>query len=239
MPFVPPSSDWTCPSCDFNRSLSPVDVSQASGILTVPNNAYKVLAVIAQSVTCPRCRKTIVNVMLGRALQNGPGATPYRNGEHYQIDHVLVDRQLYPNSGRARRYDEMGVPPEILRDYVEAWRIVDDSPRAAAVLARRCLQQILIAQYEAPKKTTLAKQLMAAKPRVAPKLFEALMTVKLIGNEAAHDPADVADVSADEVAIMMRAIEYFIDDTYVAATRRAAELARVVALRAPASSSDG
>jgi hypothetical protein len=182
-----------------------------------------------QSINCRLCRFYSVNVAIKRAqVVDGQFV---RNGiNRFVTNHTFVDRQLIPDAGVGRIYSPDVVPPEINRDYAEAHGVLQISSRAAAMLARRCLQQILLDAYGVKARTTLHAQLFEARAAFDDQLFDALMTVKSIANEAAHDLGVVADVDASDVLIMLRAIEYLIDDTYVRRQRRADDLDRVTEL---------
>ncbi|MBN2208903.1 MAG: DUF4145 domain-containing protein [Candidatus Coatesbacteria bacterium] len=87
------------------------------------------------------------------------------------------------------------VPPEVMADYNEACAVIDISPTAAAALARRCMQYILVKEGGAPdyKGVSIKEQVNAVidDPRTPEHIKRDLDAVRQIGNFSAHASKDV------------------------------------------------
>lgn len=109
------------------------------------------------------------------------------------------------------------VPAAIRADYEEACAIIDSSPKAAATLARRCLQGMIRDFWDIQKKS-LFEEITALKGEVPPAQWKAIDAVRNIGNIGAHMEKDVnliIDVDVDEAKQLIRLIEHLIDKWYV------------------------
>jgi hypothetical protein len=133
------------------------------------------------------------------------------------------------------------VPEVIAEDYYEASKIKDPSPKAAATLARRCLQG-MIRDFAGIPKPTLYKEIEASKTAIADgtadrsiseESVEAIDAIRSIGNIGAHMEKDVnhiVSVDADEVAVLLELIEQLFEDWYGARDARQKRLAKVKAV---------
>lgn len=111
------------------------------------------------------------------------------------------------------------VPFAIRQDYEEAHAIVSLSPKAAATLARRCLQGVIRDFWKITGKKTLYQEIDALKELIDPKLWQAMDDVRNIGNIGAHMEGDVnyiIDVDPDEANIILDVIDHIITATYIA-----------------------
>jgi hypothetical protein len=120
-----------------------------------------------------------------------------------------------------------------LDDYVEACAIRDLSPKASATLSRRCLQGI-IRDFWKVSKPTLVQEIEAIKDKTDPLTWEAIDSVRKIGNISAHMEADInviVDVDANEAQLLIELIETLIKDWYVVRHDREKRLKAIVAAR--------
>ncbi|MEO8338409.1 MAG: DUF4145 domain-containing protein [Nitrospirota bacterium] len=94
------------------------------------------------------------------------------------------DRLIHPTAmaGPPPNHD---LPPDVLRDYEEAGRIVNESPRGAAALLRLAIQKLCVVLGEKGQKIDddIAN---LVKKGLAPMVQQALDAVRVIGNEAVH-----------------------------------------------------
>jgi hypothetical protein len=107
------------------------------------------------------------------------------------------------------------VPQTARSAFIEAVTALEAGcPRAAAIMARSTLEAIASDQGE-PRGQTLAKSLqnLVDKGRLHPSLAEWTKEVRLIGNEAAHDP--LSTVSKDDARQLLSFIRELANYLYV------------------------
>jgi hypothetical protein len=134
---------------------------------------------------------------------------------------------LIPPS-RAKAFPDY-IPKPILEDYNEACLIVDLSPKASATLSRRCLQGI-IRDYWTVKPGRLVDEIEAIKDKVDPDTWEAIDSVRRVGNIGAHMEAVInliVDVEPNEAALLIGLIENLLKDWYVAREERKNRLQQI------------
>lgn len=122
---------------------------------------------------------------------------------------------IYPRSRYIHFPDY--VPTAIRQDYEEAHTIMNDSPKAAATLARRCLQG-MIRDFWGIHKGTLNAEIGELKAIIPASQWKAIDAVRKIGNIGAHMEKDVnliVDVEPGEAAKLIRLIEHLIDKWYI------------------------
>ena len=110
------------------------------------------------------------------------------------------------------------IPKQIRDDYTEANLIIDDSPKAAATLLRRCLQG-MIHDFWGIREKNLNAEISALKGKVPAAQWSAIDAIRSIGNIGAHMEKDVnliVDISSDEAQKLMRLIELLLEKWYVA-----------------------
>ena len=100
--------------------------------------------------------------------------------------------------------------PEAIRtDYLEACSILDKSPRAAATLARRCLQG-MIRDFWGVHDRSLAKEMERIQDKIPADLHEALKNLRELGNIGAHMETDVnliVDIDPGEAQKLIKLLE--------------------------------
>ena len=106
------------------------------------------------------------------------------------------------------------------------------SPMASAVLARRCLQQVIRTKLEI-KKDRLFDEIAEAvkRPELSKPTAAALDHVREIGNWGAHPAQDqaseIVEVSPEEAEYTLGVLELLFEDLYVTPARIASMEARV------------
>lgn len=116
-----------------------------------------------------------------------------------------------------RQYPEY-IPEQIRNDYMEANQIMEASPKAAATLLRRCLQGIIHDFWNIHEKN-LNAELSRLKGQIPLKQWEAIDSLRKIGNIGAHMEQDVntiIDVESDEANMLLKLIELLFDKWYIA-----------------------
>lgn len=110
------------------------------------------------------------------------------------------------------------VPEAIKRDYLEAVQISELSPKAAATLARRCLQG-MIHDFWGIREKNLNAEITSLKDKVSVSQWNAIDGLRKIGNIGAHMEKDVEliiDVDPDEAQKLLKLIELLIQKWYIA-----------------------
>ncbi len=133
----------------------------------------------------------------------------FNKGFNTQIDLIpKVTMNHYPDY----------IPEQIRRDYEEANRIMEGSPKAAATLLRRCLQG-MIHDYWGIHEKNLNAEISSLKDKVTVAQWKAIDGLRKIGNIGAHMEKDVdliIDIDEDEAQKLMKLIELLIEKWYIA-----------------------
>lgn len=122
---------------------------------------------------------------------------------------------IYP-SAKFRQFPNY-VPTAIRSDYEEACAILTRSPKAAATLARRCLQG-MIHDFWSIHEKNLNAEITQLRDKVPASQWKAIDAVRSIGNIGAHMEHDVnliVDVDTDEAKKLVRLIEHLIEKWYI------------------------
>lgn len=110
------------------------------------------------------------------------------------------------------------IPEAIRTDYSEACAILDASPRAAATLARRCLQG-MIRDFWNVKEGNLAREIDFIKDKIPADQYKVLNGVRRLGNIGAHMEKDVnmiVDIDPGEAQKLVKLLELLFRDWYIA-----------------------
>ncbi|MFC5566105.1 DUF4145 domain-containing protein [Rubellimicrobium aerolatum] len=130
------------------------------------------------------------------------------------------------------------IPLALVEDYNEACRIRDLSPKAAATLARRCIQG-MIRDFAGVKGRTLYDEITALKmmvekdeaPRgVSIESVEAIDHIRSIGNIGAHMEKDIdliIPVEPEEAQVLIELIESLFEEWYIERYRRQQRFAAI------------
>ena len=106
------------------------------------------------------------------------------------------------------------------------------SPKAAATLARRCLQGI-IRDYWNIKKGRLLDEIKELETEIDPITWKAIDSVRSIGNIGAHMEKDInliIDVEPKEAELLIGLIEVLIEEWYVHRHERENHMQKIIAL---------
>lgn len=130
---------------------------------------------------------------------------------------TIDDNLVYPlSSPRPPRPNE--VPSEIGEDYEEACLVEMYSKKAAAALARRCLQNIL--HEQGINERNLSLEIDKAMEKLPSYLANAIDAIRTVGNFAAHpikseSTGSIEDVEDGEVEWVLDVLEQLFDFYYV------------------------
>lgn len=179
------------------------------------NDTLNVEIVDCQNPACKRSTLTFcVNMRAYRQLESATPVTP----NHFNIRRGQSFRKqwnLIPDS-TAKVFPDY-IPAPIRADYEEASLIADASPKAAATLARRCLQG-MIRDFHGVCKKRLVDEIDAINDKVDPLTWDAIDAVRRLGNIGAHMEQDVnviIDIEPGEARQLIALVETLIDEWYV------------------------
>lgn len=221
---------WTCPSCRRETVVSEHNYEEAeAGFHVESASGHAVLH--WRRITCPseECKQAEVIVSLMRAKQ------AWANGRSHWRDRAPDGRgtvRFLPRS--LAEVFPVYVPAAVRGDYEEACDIADLSPKAAATLARRALQGI-VRDFWGGKGRTLKDEIDSVKEKCDPLLWDAMTSVREVGNIGAHMERDIdliIDVEPEEAKLLISLIETLVRETYVARNRRQEQMASIMALAA-------
>lgn len=132
----------------------------------------------------------------------------YNEDNHKQWD--LIPENVY------KHYPEY-IPQQIRDDYREACLIIDNSPKAAATLLRRCLQGMIHDFWNVHEKN-LNAEITTLKSKVSSSQWKAIDGLRSIGNIGAHMEQDVnviIDIEIPEAQKLKRLIETLLEKWYI------------------------
>jgi len=134
---------------------------------------------------------------------------------------TLTSRVLRTKTGRDQSRGPPEVPKEIANDYLESVSVLPDSPKAAAALGRRCLQNIL-RSVAGVRPGNLADEIqqVISSGNLPSDLSESIDAIRNIGNFAAHPmksqhSSEVLDVEAGEAEWTLDVLEALFDFYFV------------------------
>lgn len=215
--------NWRCPFCSQNATIGNANYTVDDVDF---KHGYKdgEQSIRVKVIVCPNneCRQAeIVASQLQRTLRN--------HEWHYSR---LKEWKLTPDSN-ARPFPDY-IPPPIIQDYNEACLILTRSPKASATLSRRCLQG-MIRDFWNIKEATLFKEIDAIKDSLDPETFDAIDSLRKLGNIGAHMEKDIdtiIEVDEDEAELLVQLIESLFEEWYIKRHQRQEKMARIKAVAA-------
>lgn len=229
--FYSEGQDWRCPRCKRHILLAQSDMDDVERLFHLPRIEPRWYVERLQTIVCRNCNEFFSTLGLYRAqVHNGQ---PQRYGHNSKVitNHAYRELMVYPLHVE-ESYDADLVLAAINQDLQEASAIVDLSPRASAVLSRRIVQSVMRDFYEVGKHKDLHSEIEAARNKMPEALYEALMSIKSLGNIGAHPERDIdliVTVDGEEAALLLSVVRYLIESTYI---KRADEERRLAALKA-------
>lgn len=199
------ATQWTCPYCNRPCTIGDEDVRTITDHEFI-SSEYKTYKGIITIVVCPNpeCRQQTISLRI----------------HQYEPDFRTLGRQLHfwhllPESA-AKPFPEY-IPLQILNDYSEACLIRDKSPKASATLSRRCLQGI-IRDFWKIQKGRLVDEINELQDKIDPITWDAINSVRHVGNIGAHMEKDVnliIDVEPEEAGLLIWLLETLLTDWYI------------------------
>lgn len=215
------SYSWKCPFCTHVCTITDNNYSNSIHDFDLKNKYDKKLGLKTSVIVCPnpQCKEVVIKASLHQD-----------NGIRYVSFTSPPEKvwNLLPQSS-SRTYSTMIIPEVILNDYEEACLIKDLSPKAAATLARRCLQG-MIRDFWQVKEKNLFEEIKAIQERIEPEVWEAIDSIRSLGNIGAHMEKDIniiVDVEPDEAQLLISLLEMLFDEWYIAAYERKERLKKI------------
>lgn len=215
--------NWTCPHCNRAQTVADSRYSSSTSSVGIAEVAEGSLALNRKSIGCanPDCRKLTLTITIGV----DQGAQSWR----VDPNKIIFEERLLPR-GASRPQPEY-IPAAITEDYYEACLIRDLSPKAAATLARRCLQG-MIRNFCGISKARLIDEIAelrsavengTADRSITIESVRALDHVRTVGNIGAHMEKDIdviVPVDSGEAQVLLDLIEMLFDEWYVSRETR-------------------
>jgi hypothetical protein len=216
--------NWTCPHCERHVTITDDRFSSGEHKLFIDNaDGPRTLATYFYVCPNPECKKLTLTAALHVRVPNGGTS----------VLGALVERwELIPSSS-AKTFPSY-IPSAILADYREACLIRSLSPKASATLSRRCLQGVL-RDFWAVKPGRLVDEIVQIKDKVDPLTWDAIDSLRKIGNIGAHMEKDIdliVDVDPQEAELLIDLVETLLRDWYITREERKARMSALVSAAA-------
>lgn len=216
-------TSWQCPFCGKYTSITEYDRTTKQHNLEITNR-HGVKSIVTDIIVCPNpeCKEFTLLVGLFDSEWNGY--------EYKLLDKIHLWNLIPPS--KAKVFPDY-IPQPIILDYVEACKILNDSPKASATLSRRCLQG-MIRDFWGISKSRLVDEINEIKDKVDPLTWEAIDSIRKIGNIGAHMERDInliIDVDQEEADILIGLIETLINDWYILKHEREKSLRKIIEIR--------
>lgn len=212
---------WQCPFCGQHATITEDNVADDYFEFDLENK-YGRQRVQNRVITCPNgaCREYTMTVSLHDGIR--PGGYSRRAKKVWKLI-PEAEMQVFPDY----------VPEAVLGDYREACLVVDKSPKASATLSRRCLQGMIRDYWSVSGKSRLYDEIEAIKDKLDPVTWDAIDSVRKIGNIGAHMEKDIdliIDVDPDEATTLIQLIETLIQEWYINSYVRQQRMEKVKAI---------
>ena len=217
-----PPHHWTCPHCNRTTTITFPLYDEDCSPLSIGPSKFGSLGIAWKAVRCPslECNDFVIDVKVGRIEPPPSRIGTQGPASGVKILESIVTRRLRPEGISLPQPDY--IPKQIRDDYYEACLIRDLSPKAAAALARRCLQGI-IRDFWNIQEATLHKEIAVLQSQIEASLWSAIDAVRSVGNIGAHMEKDVnkiIDIEPEEAAKLIGLVEVLFKEWYVARHER-------------------
>lgn len=220
-------SSWLCPYCNqISTEGSYIDKTCSFSVMNsivdgVTQPTTIKAALYSRYCPNPECLKFTVNFIMDE-LESTPIGL--------RIKKRITDNRVLP-IGATKIFPDY-IPDAILNDYKEACLIRELSPKSSATLARRCLQGMIRDVWEVSEKN-LALEIKAIEDKVESEMWEAIDSIRSIGNIGAHMEKDIniiVDVEPSEAQLLIELLEMLIQEWYVERHNKKLRLASIKSL---------
>jgi hypothetical protein len=187
------------------------------------DNKHGYQAFLGRVIVCPNkeCREYCLQVSLHDHVRMGDKWHDLSAKQSWRLVPESVAR-VFPNY----------IPAPLLQNYKEACLILGKSPKAAATLARRCIQG-MIRDFWGVKKNRLIEEIEAIQDKVDSETWDAIDSLRKLGNIGAHMEKDInviVDVDPGEAELLVSLIETLLEEWYVARHERQQRMCKIKSL---------
>ena len=219
--------NFQCKYCSHHSTITDPDKFSQWMYIDMNKSTYGPIGFRIKAIKCPnsKCNELTIEVNLTEAVYIEDFCE-----WNWIPTKIIQEWKLLPESEAIVLPDY--IPEPIKQDYYEACRIRDLSPKAAATLARRCLQG-MIRDFFGISKLRLIDEIKAIKDKVDQNVYEAIEAVRQVGNIGAHMKKKIdmiIDVEPGEAQLLIELIEYLIEVWYVARKKDEDLLSKITAL---------
>lgn len=195
---------WSCPYCNRDCTLGDDDIRWCQDHVWLAKDHGHVVGNFKIRI-CPNpdCRQLSID------------ANIFKSDSYGNTSKKLYGWHLIPEAN-AKPFPDY-IPKQLRDDYYEACLIKDKSPKASATLARRCLQGI-IRDFWGIKKKNLFEEIAALEEKIDAATWNAIDSVRKVGNIGAHMEKDVSiiiDVEPEEAELLIWLIETLFEEWYI------------------------
>lgn len=210
---------WRCPYCGHHAVIDRYKFSAFSHHISM-GNIHGPRMLFGNVTVCPNreCREFTLSISISEITKNDEDETEFI--EKHKWD-------LIPES-KAKVFPSY-IPAPLISDYREACLIADKSPKASATLSRRCLQG-MIRDFWQVKKGRLVDEIEAIKEKVDPDTWDAIDSLRKVGNIGAHMEKDISliiDVDPGEADLLIELIETLFEEWYIRRHTRKERMAHI------------
>lgn len=199
--------NFTCPYCQTKTTINSDKLVEKEAKYT-EKKEDKMLEI--SLITCPNesCERTTI-IMKDYFLQFS------FNRGYEKIGKAIREKRIEPEFSYIHYPDY--IPEQVRQDYEEACKIVSLSPKASATLSRRCLQG-MIRDFHNITRKNLVDEINAIQNDLGIDIFNALHSLRSIGNIGAHPESDInliVEIDEGEAQKLIKFIELLMDKWYI------------------------
>ena len=230
-------NNWQCPYCGVFQILqNGKNLRIAEDHHLTSMSKYKNIGVKLVSIACLNCKELTFKIDLANSkTHTGSLISP----SHSIINHYLKDSikswSLMPDS-RAKPQPDY-IPKSVIENYNEACKIADSSPRASAILSRRCLEAMIKDFCKVEGSGTLFEKIEKVRKKsieiqeITEESIGAIDHIRKQGNIAAHiqKPTNllIDNMSKEDSDLLIELLEMLFQEWYIASQKRKERLAKI------------
>ncbi len=231
-------NNWQCPYCGIFQILQYGENLKTTEECNLTSmSKYNEISVRLFSISCLNCKELTLNIDLEKKIYPKPnlyrkGIMDFDSGPYFKN---LKSWSLMPDSRAKPQPDYL--PKNVIENYNEACKIADSSPRASAILSRRCLEVMIKDFCKVEGSGTLFEKIEEVRKKsieiqeITEESIDAIDHIRKQGNIAAHiqKPTNllIDNVSKKDSDLLIELLEMLFQEWYIARYRRKERLAKI------------